>query len=86
MINNFELVTANVNNVESSEVENVCRIFIKEITSQYVDGDFSFVHTDGTRHADLGGKLVHQVHIGVEAQVARLIDDEARLVFTQTLF
>lgn len=35
MINNFELVTANVNNVESSEVENVCRIFIKEITSQF---------------------------------------------------
>src|SRR5574337_182774 len=50
-----------------------------------VDGDLGLVHADGARHADLRGELVHQVHVGVEAQVARLANDGVRLVGAQAL-
>ena len=50
-----------------------------------VDGDFGFVHGDGTDHAYLGGELIHQIDVGVEAEVARLIDDRVGAGFTQLL-
>lgn len=39
-----------------------------------VDGDFRAVHRQRPGDADLRAELVHQVHVGVQAEVARVLD------------
>src|SRR5690554_4541825 len=40
-----------------------------------VDGHLGLVDADRAQHADLRGELVHQVDVGVEAEIAGLVDD-----------
>src|SRR5690554_908077 len=40
-----------------------------------IDGDFALIHGNRSNHTNLRGELVHQVDIGVEAEIAGLVDD-----------
>src|SRR5690606_23977374 len=50
-----------------------------------VDGDLRLVDADRARDPDLRGELVHQVDIGIQAQIARLADNEVGRVLAQAL-
>ena len=38
------------------------------------DSDFGFVYCERANDADPGGKLVHQIDVGIETKIARFID------------
>ena len=50
-----------------------------------VDGDLGLVRRDRPEVPDLGGELVHQVDVRVQAQVARALDHELALGVAERL-
>ncbi len=47
------------------------------------DGDFGFIHRNRADHADLRRELIHQVDIGVQAQVAGFVDHLVGTAFAE---